>query len=63
MLYLFEEIISCLIINTFEDADVASAAQRHEQQKAISQGLHFLLVQPDDSGMTYSGFWLLQSEP
>ncbi|NEQ67039.1 MAG: DUF1092 family protein, partial [Symploca sp. SIO2D2] len=24
-------------------------------------GLHFLLVQPDDSGMTYTGFWLLQN--
>ncbi|MEO0948751.1 MAG: Tab2 family RNA-binding protein, partial [Cyanobacteria bacterium J06641_5] len=23
--------------------------------------LHFLLVQPDNSGLTYSGFWLLQT--
>jgi hypothetical protein len=24
--------------------------------------LHFLLVQPDDSGMTYTGFWLLMAD-
>ncbi|MGK7878247.1 MAG: Tab2/Atab2 family RNA-binding protein [Xenococcaceae cyanobacterium] len=47
------------IVATFEDTEVAKAAQAYEQRKLASQGLHFLLVQPDDSGMTYSGFWLL----
>jgi hypothetical protein len=48
------------IVTTFEDAEVRQAGQTFEQRKAASQGLHFLLVQPDDSGMTYSGLWLLQ---
>jgi hypothetical protein len=50
------------IIATFEDAEVAKSAQLYEQRKQASQGLHFLLVQPDDSGVTYSGFWLLQDK-
>jgi hypothetical protein len=50
------------IIVTFEDKEVVAAAQVYEQRKQLSRGLHFLLVQPDDSGMTYSGFWLLQGE-
>jgi hypothetical protein len=50
------------IVFTFEDPEVAKAAQTYEQRKQSSQGLHFLLVQPDDSGMTYSGFWLLREE-
>jgi hypothetical protein len=50
------------IIATFEDADVTKAAQTFEHRKQRSQGLHFLLVQPDDSGMTHSGFWLLRQE-
>jgi hypothetical protein len=50
------------IVATFEDAEVAAAAQVYEQRKQQSQGLHFLLVQPDESGMTYSGFWLLQAD-
>ena len=50
------------ILTTFEDAEVAAAGQAYEQRKQLSQGLHFLLVQPDDSGMTYSGFWLLKPE-
>ncbi|HEY9862295.1 MAG TPA: Tab2 family RNA-binding protein, partial [Candidatus Obscuribacterales bacterium] len=48
------------VLATFEDPEVKTAAQAYEQRKQASQGLHFLLVQPDDSGMTYSGFWLLQ---
>jgi hypothetical protein len=48
------------ILVTFADAEVAAAAQVYEQRKQQSQGLHFLIVQPDDSGMTYTGFWLLQ---
>ncbi|EKQ70587.1 Protein of unknown function (DUF1092) [Leptolyngbyaceae cyanobacterium JSC-12] len=50
------------IIATFEDPHVAASATEFEQRKIASRGLHFLLVQPDDSGMTYSGFWLLQAE-
>lgn len=47
------------IVATFEDPEAAKAAQSYEQQKQTSQGLHFLLVQPDDSEVTHSGFWLL----
>lgn len=50
------------IVATFEDAEVAAAAKVYEQRKILSKGLHFLLIQPDDSGMTYSGFWLLRDE-
>lgn len=50
------------VVATFEDKEVAAAARTYEQRKQLSQGLHFLLVQPDDSGMTYTGFWLLQGE-
>ncbi|MEM7726769.1 MAG: Tab2/Atab2 family RNA-binding protein [Cyanobacteria bacterium P01_A01_bin.45] len=49
------------IIATFEDPEVAIAGKKYQQRKQESQGLHFLLVQPDDSGMTYSGFWLLKA--
>ncbi|HIK31085.1 MAG TPA: Tab2/Atab2 family RNA-binding protein [Oscillatoriales cyanobacterium M59_W2019_021] len=48
------------VLATFDDRDVAAAARSYQQRRSESQGLHFLLVQPDDSGMTYSGFWLLQ---
>lgn len=50
------------VVATFEDQEVATAASRFQQRKQESQGLHFLLVQPDDSGITYSGFWLLQDD-
>ncbi|GAC1469284.1 MAG: Tab2/Atab2 family RNA-binding protein [Chamaesiphon sp.] len=50
------------IVATFDDKEVAAAAQTYEERKQMSRGLHFLLVQPDDSGMTYSGFWLLQED-
>ncbi|MBD6618026.1 DUF1092 family protein [Komarekiella sp. 'clone 1'] len=50
------------IVATFEDPEVTAAAKMYEQRKQLSRGLHFLLVQPDDSGMTYSGFWLLRTE-
>ncbi|HIK45607.1 MAG TPA: DUF1092 family protein [Leptolyngbyaceae cyanobacterium M65_K2018_010] len=48
------------VITTFTDAEVAEAGQLFEQRKSQSQGLHFLLIRPDDSGMTYTGLWLLQ---
>ena len=50
------------IVATFEDAEVEAAAKLYQQRQQQSQGLHFLLVQPDDSGMTYTGFWLLRAE-
>ena len=50
------------IVATFEDAEMRSAAELFEQRKQASQGLHFLLIEPDDSGMTYTGFWLLQKQ-
>jgi hypothetical protein len=48
------------ILATSEDVDVKSAGLAFQQRKTAAKGLHFLLVQPDDSGMTYTGFWLLQ---
>ncbi len=48
------------VVTTFSDKEVSAAAQVYEARKQQSRGLNFLLVQPDDSGMTYSGFWLLQ---
>lgn len=48
------------VMATFEDSEMAAAAQTYQQRKQLIKGLNFLLVQPDDSGMTYSGFWLLQ---
>lgn len=50
------------VVATFEDSDVKAAGKVYQQRQELSKGLHFLLVQPDDSGMTYSGFWLLQSD-
>lgn len=49
------------IMGTFEDRDVRTAAQTFTQRQQAAKGLHFLSIQPDDSGMTDSGFWLLQS--
>ena len=51
------------VLTTFDDADVRGAANAFEQRKVTAQGLHFLLIRPDDSGMTYSGLWLLQESP
>lgn len=48
------------IVATFADAEVAAAGAEFNHRKQHSQGLHFLLVQPDDAGMTYTGFWLLR---
>ncbi|MGK7939161.1 MAG: Tab2 family RNA-binding protein [Crocosphaera sp.] len=50
------------VLLTFEDPEMAKVAQKYEQQKESSQGLHFLLIQPDDSGMTQTGIWLLKKE-
>ncbi|MEL6261550.1 MAG: Tab2/Atab2 family RNA-binding protein [Cyanobacteria bacterium J06626_6] len=51
------------ILATFEDETVAAAARNFTERKLAANGLHFLLVRPDDSGMTYTGLWLLQSTP
>jgi hypothetical protein len=51
------------VLTTFTDPDVIAAAKTFQARQQAAKGLHFLLVQPDDSGMTYSGFWLLQTEP
>ncbi|HEY9673384.1 MAG TPA: Tab2/Atab2 family RNA-binding protein [Waterburya sp.] len=48
------------VVATFEDKEVTEAAKMYKQRQQLSRGLHFLLVQPDDSGMTYTGFWLLR---
>lgn len=48
------------VIVTFNDAEVSQAARLYESRKRLVHGLHFLLVTPDDSGITYSGIWLLQ---
>lgn len=50
------------VVATFEDLEVTAAGAAFERRKQVSQGIHFLLVQPDDSGVTYSGFWLLRAE-
>jgi hypothetical protein len=50
------------IFNTFENEAVAEIAHSYESKKEASRGLHFLLIQPDNSGMTYTGFWLLKTE-
>lgn len=51
------------ILATFEDSDMAGAARTFTERKQAAKGLHFLLVRPDDSGLTYTGLWLLQSTP
>ncbi|MFM7450315.1 MAG: Tab2/Atab2 family RNA-binding protein [Leptolyngbyaceae cyanobacterium] len=50
------------ILTTSNDPEVAIAGRQFETRKQGSQGLHFLLVQPDDTGITYTGFWLLLAE-
>jgi hypothetical protein len=48
------------VFNTFESEQAEGIARKYEQNKQASKGLHFLLIQPDDSGMTTTAFWLLQ---
>lgn len=48
------------VFNTFESEQAAEIAKSYEEKKQVSQGLHFLLIQPDDSGMTTTAFWLLK---
>ncbi len=51
------------VLTTFTDPEVSIAGQLFNQRLQASAGLHFLLVQPDDSGMTYTGLWLLRHDP
>ena len=48
------------VLVTFNDEAVKQAAAVYQQRQQASKGLHFLLVQPDNTGVTYTGFWLLQ---
>ena len=48
------------VFNTFESEQAATIAKSYEEKKQTAKGLHFLLIQPDDSGMTYTAFWLLR---
>ena len=50
------------VFNTFESEQAAGIARSYEQKKQTAQGLHFLLIQPDDSGMTNTAFWLLKED-
>jgi hypothetical protein len=47
---------------TFHDQAIATAGQRYYQRQQEAKGLHFLLVQPDDSDVTFSGLWILQAK-
>jgi hypothetical protein len=47
------------VLFTFDDPEVRTAAGTYRDRLQASRGLHFLLIQPDDTGMTYSGLWLL----
>ena len=48
------------VMLTFNDQEVSQAAKLFESRKGLVYGLHFLLITPDDSGITNSGMWLLQ---
>jgi hypothetical protein len=50
------------VFNTFESEQAEGIARKYEQNKQASEGLHFLLIQPDDSGMTTTAFWLLRHD-
>ena len=50
------------VLTTFDDLEVIEAGRSFRSRQQMSKGLHFLMVQPDDSGMTYTGVWLLQPE-
>lgn len=50
------------VFSTFEDEEVKNAARIYQQRQIAAKGLHFLLIQPDDSGITYTAMWLLQAE-
>jgi RNA-binding protein Tab2/Atab2 len=49
------------VILTFNDPEVSQAAKLYAARQRLVHGLHFLVVTPDDSGITNSGIWLFQS--
>ena len=49
------------IIATYQDETVTEAAQSFEALKRDTKGIHFLLIQPDDTGITYAGLWILRA--
>jgi RNA-binding protein Tab2/Atab2 len=59
-LILEADLVDRWVLTTFEDTEVIAAARSFRERQQMTKGLHFLLVQPDDSGMTYTGVWLLQ---
>jgi RNA-binding protein Tab2/Atab2 len=48
------------IMATYQDEAVKEAAENFEALKQENGGIHFLLIQPDDSGTTHSGLWILR---
>ncbi|OAB62651.1 hypothetical protein AY599_20610 [Leptolyngbya valderiana BDU 20041] len=48
------------VLATFEDSEVQAAARTYHQRQQQAKGLHFLMVRPDESGMTQTGVWLLR---
>ncbi len=48
------------VLVTFADAQVRESAQTFKTRQAQASGLHFILIQPDESGITYTGLWLLK---
>ena len=50
------------VIATFTDPTVLDAASKFEHRKTATNGTHFLLIMPDDSGTTTSGLWILVDE-
>ena len=58
-LLLEAKLVDRWILTTFEDKEVGQAGRTFENRKRSSNGLHFLLIRPDDSGMTVTGLWLL----
>jgi RNA-binding protein Tab2/Atab2 len=49
------------IMTTYQDQDVKVASETFEALKLKTSGIHFLLIQPDNTGRTHSGLWLLRS--
>lgn len=49
------------VLVTFDDPVMQTAAKTFVSRQQQARGLHFLLVRPDDSGMTFTGLWLLRA--
>lgn len=50
------------VLATFDDPEAIAAAKTFRDRQQAAQGLHFLLIQPDDSGVTYTGVWFLRRQ-